>query len=869
MLRPVRTLAAVLVLAISLVASPTDGGASASPTGSVSGTITVPAGVDPTKVQVNLLSSVPENRQWTTPDADGRYAFTALPAGSYNVEFIGWGVGLIYDSWGDGVWPLQLAEGQARTGIDVTLQLGATLSGTVHTNGRFDMSRVTVTTWGTPGVFPDVRPGPDGRWVMRGVPSGNFIVNVDGRAAGLPSVDLPSNGTYRHVTAPEHISGLDVTLTGAVGSIAGRITVPSGDPAGVVVRAAGPMNWDTRASVARDGTFRLDGLPVGGYALVFLVGGASPDQVLEYWPDAATYDTAATAWATNGGTTWVEARVGASTTVALTSSKPVARVGDALRLTARVESTIGPPGTGSVEFRDGSGVIGTAPVVGDTASLDLPALPAGEHALSARFLGGGLHDASEPATMTQWVSVPTPPVVTAVDLPAGGRLGGTEVAVRGAGLTDTTSVTFGGAPGSAIEVISPSELRVTTPAGSGNVPVAVTTTTGTSPAADAARFTYTDVGTQSPTRVLDTWTIPGRVGCTRVAGMAGVPEGATGVLLNVATVRPNGPGYVVVYPDAAGTGATTPPAGSTVNFEPGADVANTAFVALPPNGRVCYSTQGAPLVRLVWDVAGYTLETSGIVTQAPQRLLDTRDASHVGQVTGPVAPRRVYTIDVAGRTGVPADAAAVVLNVAVTGVSSVGHLRVFTGGTGVPGTSVLNYAPGKDKANGTIVALGADGTLSFWSDTAGTAQVILDVVGYVARDSAYAGVTPTRVLDTRPATQTGPIAGALAPRQVYSMALRGVGPVPAGATAVLLNVTAIGPTSNGNLRVYPDSDGTGRTPPPGASSINYIPGRDIPNQVVVALPSDGRINLYNDAVGSGTVHLAIDVVGYIGAGGTG
>lgn len=238
----------------------------------------------------------------------------------------------------------------------------------------------------------------------------------------------------------------------------------------------------------------------------------------------------------------------------------------------------------------------------------------------------------------------------------------------------------------------------------------------------------------------------------------------------------------------------------------------------------------------------------------------------MGDITGPVTPRQVYTVDVAGTHGVPADAEAVLVNVTVTGPTTVGNLRVFPGGQPVPGTSVVNFAAGRDKATSTIVSL-ADGAISFYADSPAAAavspvHVVLDVVGYVEAGSEVVGVEPQRLADSR---EWLGLYGPLLPRVVESISLTAAGPVPVGATAVVLNVTAIGPNTNGNLRVYPDTDGGGTTPPPNASVINYIPGRDIPNQVVVALPSNGLVNFWSDTGAGGVVDIAVDVVGYVTA----
>jgi hypothetical protein len=57
----------------------------------------------------------------------------------------------------------------------------------------------------------------------------------------------------------------------------------------------------------------------------------------------------------------------------------------------------------------------------------------------------------------------TRPVVGWIDPRQGDRAGGTRVGVHGGGFSDVVAVTFGGAPGGDVVVISPTELEVTTP----------------------------------------------------------------------------------------------------------------------------------------------------------------------------------------------------------------------------------------------------------------------------------------------------------------------------------------------------------------------------------------------------------------------
>ncbi len=133
-------------------------------------------------------------------------------------------------------------------------------------------------------------------------------------------------------------------------------------------------------------------------------------------------------------------------------------------------------------------------------------------------------------------------------------------------------------------------------------------------------------------------------------------------------------------------------------------------------------------------------------------------------------------------------------------------------------------------------------------------------------------VTPTRVLDTRDPVNVG-LPGPFVSPVSQKLQITGSVPttagtatvVPVGATGVLLNVTAVGPTANGFISVRP-GDATGA---PATSSLNVVAGSNLPNAVQVALPTTGanagKIDITYDAYGvSGpTTELLIDVVGYM------
>jgi hypothetical protein len=87
---------------------------------------------------------------------------------------------------------------------------------------------------------------------------------------------------------------------------------------------------------------------------------------------------------------------------------------------------------------------------------------------------------------------------------------------------------------------------------------------------------------------------------------------------------------------------------------------------------------------------------------------------------------------------------------------------------------------------------------------------------------------------------------------------------PSGAAAVVLNVTATGPTAPSYLTVFPD--GVSR---PFASNLNFTAGQVVPNRVIVPLGANGSVDIFNLA---GNVDVVVHVGGWFTdatAGGTG
>lgn len=135
-------------------------------------------------------------------------------------------------------------------------------------------------------------------------------------------------------------------------------------------------------------------------------------------------------------------------------------------------------------------------------------------------------------------------------------------------------------------------------------------------------FTATaDMGVVDATRLLDTRDTAGSrltggdVITVPVAGRAGVPADASGVVLNLTAAAPGAAGFLTAYPCASGR-----PTASNLNVVPGTDRANLVVVAPDASGDVCVFSSGA--TDVVVDVFGWFGDA--FVGTTPTRLLDTR-----------------------------------------------------------------------------------------------------------------------------------------------------------------------------------------------------------------------------------------------------
>ncbi len=276
-------------------------------------------------------------------------------------------------------------------------------------------------------------------------------------------------------------------------------------------------------------------------------------------------------------------------------------------------------------------------------------------------------------------------------------------------------------------------------------------------------------------------------------------------------------------------------------------------IAIDPRGTVYIGDNSTGRLRIV----GGPDWNGSYVSLPPNRILDTREG--IGAPKAMVGQQQSIDLNVLGVGGVPSTGVSgVIMNVTAVNATTSSFVTVWPTGQGRPTASSLNFSAGETIPNTVTAQVGANGRVSLFNNT-GAVDLVADVVGYFTTadglGARQVSLPPSRILDTRLAVGV-PAVGKVQGGTAISVKVLGVGGVPqnTGVSAVILNVTATEPDTSSFVTAYP----TGETRPT-ASSLNFVPGQTIPNQVIAKVGANGSIDLYNN---SGAVHLVADVVGY-------
>jgi len=259
---------------------------------------------------------------------------------------------------------------------------------------------------------------------------------------------------------------------------------------------------------------------------------------------------------------------------------------------------------------------------------------------------------------------------------------------------------------------------------------------------------------------------------------------------------------------------------------------------------------GAPTAQPI-----QTGPTHSFQSRRPVRVLDTRDAS-LGGGNGMLAAGRSMPIPLSG--AIPTDASAMVATVTAVDPCLDGFLTVYPGPCASPPplAASVNFVTGRITANTSITAFGA-GQVCVYSSV--STDVVVDVQGWVGpTGSRFNPITPQRFVDTRDgAGVVSTIVGRRVDNQETQIPIAGRGNVPAGATAVIANITSVQSDVAGFVSLYPGPcNGSA-----GTSTVNTMGRRDTGAATIVGLGPNGSVCAHN----SMATDLVLDVQGWFGA----
>lgn len=351
-----------------------------------------------------------------------------------------------------------------------------------------------------PNALPTVDPEPVAPSILGldpilGPEAGGTLVTITG--TDLTAVDTVTfggvEGTEVTVISPTEISVLtpagvglvDVIASGPAGSATlqnGFTYVPAGsgdgDEPGTVVSftpTSGPEDGGTSVTIIGTGFTGADGVDFGGNpGTDFTV--VSDNEITVVSPPGTGAATVTITGAPGGN---------------IATPTPFVYVPDTSggipTIVASVSPTTGPEAGGTPVTITGSGFLdidevrfdgnlgSELTVISDTELTVLTPAGTGQVLITLvdTSTGGGSVTASVPFSYIPAVNIPVP-VIGSVSPNSGPTTGGTAVTIIGENFTEGDTVSFGGVPARDVVVVSDTEIRATTPAGTGAVDVTVT-----------------------------------------------------------------------------------------------------------------------------------------------------------------------------------------------------------------------------------------------------------------------------------------------------------------------------------------------------------------------------------------------------------
>ncbi len=182
----------------------------------------------------------------------------------------------------------------------------------------------------------------------------------------------------------------------------------------------------------------------------------------------------------------------------------------------------------------------------------------------------------------------------------------------------------------------------------------------------------------------------------------------------------------------------------------------------------------------------------------------------------------VVTIDLSGL--LPSSASAVSINLTAVVAAAAGFLTAYPCHASAPPTSNVNFLAGENRANHVVVGLDPGKRLCVLASAA--TDIVVDLQGAFVESGGLrlSPLAPSRVADTRITGRQNPLAI----------------DAPAGAKAVVVNVTAVNAVAAGFVVVYPCG-----TPVPETSNLKVVTGSPAAGSVYAEAGAAGTVCIYS------------------------
>ncbi len=223
---------------------------------------------------------------------------------------------------------------------------------------------------------------------------------------------------------------------------------------------------------------------------------------------------------------------------------------------------------------------------------------------------------------------------------------------------------------------------------------------------------------------------PGTSTAVTVAGVGGVPDQVSAVVVNVTVAGSTDPGYLTVFP-APFSGLPSPPRASNLSYAAGQMIANRVIVPVGANGLIeVYNSTGS--VQLDVDLDGYYTGSAGqlgsaFTPLAPTRLTDTR----VGANGSTISANSTESFNFLGDNISPT-ATALVSNVTVISRAAAGFVTIYPVYESSPPTaSDMDFMPNSISQAFALAPLNGAATKIFDGGVV-PIDVVIDAFGYFA-----------------------------------------------------------------------------------------------------------------------------------------